>query len=122
MYLTKQLILVVNFMIELVDEVVEHLILHIAHGVFLLGILADLTDPDTTSHDIVLADPLSILLSNLIQTIVVKNHLVCPCPLVFTVVVIDLLKAVDDSLNGLQGTILDIIDQTSLFTLRQQQS
>ena len=52
------LVFKVYLAVEEGDEVVEHLAVNIAQGVFVLGILADECDPFATCGDIILVDAL----------------------------------------------------------------
>ena len=61
-------------------------------------------------------------LGNLGKPIVVENHLVGPSPLILPIVAVDFLEAVDDGLNGLERTVLDIVNQAGLLALGQQKS
>ena len=59
-------------MIEFRDKVIVYFLLYIAHGKLLLGILAYLGYPGTTSFDIVLTDALYGSVCQLIEAIVVE--------------------------------------------------
>ena len=116
------LLFVVYFMVELGDEVVEDFLLDVTHLEFLLGILADFGYPGTTGADIVLTDALHGLLRQFVNLVIVENHLVGPCPLVFTVVAVDVVETIQHLLNALDASTLDIVDEPLFLTGRQQQS
>ena len=63
-----------------------------------------------------------ILLCDLLKPIVIENHLIRPRPTVFTVVIIDFRKAVEQLLDVVNITVVDITDETHLLTLRHQQT
>ena len=109
-------------MVEFLEEVIEDILLHVTHGVFLLRILTDLGNPRTTGLDIVLMDSGHILLRDLLKPIVVQDHLVRPRPAVLTVVVVDLHETVKQLLDIIDVTALDVPYDTQLLTLWQEQS
>ena len=53
-------------MVELREEVVKHLLFHIAHGKLLLGILPDFGYPGATGMHIVLTNALYVSIGNLL--------------------------------------------------------
>ena len=63
-----------------------------------------------------------ILLSNLLQSVIVEDHLIRPCPTIITIVVVDLNKTVEQLLDVIDISVLDVTDNTQLLTLRQQQT
>ena len=101
-------------MVEFREEVLIYLQLHVAHLVFLLGILANLSNPGTTGSDIILTDTLTGGLVEFLQLILVQNHLIAPCPTVVAIVIMNLHKAIEHLLDIVDGAILDIVNQ-SLF-------
>ena len=109
-------------MIELLEEVIEHILLHVAHGILFLRIFPDLGNPRTTGLDIVLMDSDHILLRDLLKPIVVQDHLIRPRPAVLTVVVVDLHKAVEQLLDVINVATLDITHNPEFLTLWQEQS
>ena len=109
-------------MIQLRDEVVEDILIDITHCKLLLGILANLGNPGATGLDIVLTDALYGSLVDFFETIVVENQLVGPCPLVFAVVVVDLIETAEYLMDALNRPVLDILEQALLLAGRQQQT
>ena len=117
-----ELILVIHFLVQTVDEVSVNLFLHIAHGILLLGILLDFRNPGTACLDVVLVDAVGILQGNLGDVVVVADHLVGPCPLIFAIVGINLLEAADELLDGFYGAILQVSDDALFLANRTQES
>ena len=109
-------------MIELLYELIEHFLVHITHRILLLRILANLCNPGSAGLHIVLANTLTGSCIKLLQVVVVQNHLVAPCPTVVTVVIVDLREAIKHLLDIVDGTALDVFNESLLLTLRQQQS
>ena len=76
-------------MIQFLQEVIEDLLLHIAHSELLLSILADFGNPGTAGTHIVLTDTSAGSLVNLRQMVVVQYELVRPRPAVVAVMIVD---------------------------------
>ena len=94
----------------------------ITHFEFLLGILANLGNPGTAGLDIVLTDMLNSLVRQVVKSIVVKDELVSPCPLIDTVVVVNLVEASKHIGNTLDIAVLDVADESLFLAVRQQQT
>ena len=67
-------------------------------------------------------DAVGILQGNLGDVVVVADHLVGPCPLVFAIVGINLLEAADELLDGFDGSILQVGDDAVFLAYRQEES
>ena len=116
------LILVINLVVELGDEVIEHLLLHVAHGKLLLRILTNLGNPGTTGTNVVFTNALAGRLVKFVEMVVVENELIAPRPAIVAVAVIDVGKAVEHLSDVLNVTVLHIVDEALFFAGWQQQA
>ena len=71
------------FLVELAEEVVEHLAVHIAKGELLLSVLSDFGNPLAACQDIVGVDALCVFFSEGLQAIVVEDEAVGVSPTIF---------------------------------------
>lgn len=114
--------LVVHLVVELVDKLLIDLTLHVAHGVFLLGILFDLGHPGATRLHVVVLDAAVVLLRDLLDAVVVEDEAVGPGPLIDAVVAMNLLKPLDDVVDRVERTVLDVLDEAVLLRGGEQES
>ena len=84
-------------MVELRDEVVEHLLVHVAHPVLFLRVLSYLGNPRPARGHVVAPDALGTVGVEFLQTVIVQDEAVCPRPLVFAVMVVDVGQAGGDT-------------------------
>ena len=64
----------------------------------------------------------NVFLRDLLQTVIVEDHLIRPCPTVVAVVVVDLHETVEQLLDVLDVAVLHVTHDAQFLTLRQQQS
>lgn len=109
-------------MVELGDEVLKNLRVHVAHFVFFLSIFAYLRDPCAAGLDIILSNCCHVLRSELLQVIIVEDQAVGPCPLILAVMVVDVLETVEDIVDGVKAAVFDVTDDTLLLAVGEQES
>ena len=109
-------------MVKFRDEVVEDILFYVAHSKLLLCVLAYFGNPRTTCHNVVLADAFHSLAVEFLNVIVVHDELVGPSPLIFAVVVVDVVEAVQYVLYAFNSSALDVVEESQFLALWQEES
>ena len=111
-----------RFLVELREEVVECLFLHVAELVFLFGILAYLGYPCAACRNVVLSYAFGIVGSYDVQPIVVAHQLVSPCPAVFLVVAVYFAESLQHLSNCLESAVLHVVYESFLLAFGHEHS
>ena len=82
---------------------------NVSHGIFFLGILAYFGNPCATCLYVIVVDLFGCGFGNFVHVVVIAYHVIGPRPLIVAIMAVDFLKSVDDVLNRLNISLLDVV-------------
>ena len=109
------MVLKIHLALELCNEVVEHVALHVAQAELFLGIFAYERYPLAAGAHIVGMDMLHSLGIEIIDVVVVENHAVGPSPAILVVVLVDGDKACQHVFYRLELAVDDVVHKSLLL-------